>query len=282
MLQLTAVAELGVSAASGLVALGEQLCVAADDELFLALFRPDGALARRVPLWDGELPEEPTQRKREKPDVEALALLADGRLLVLGSGSRDTRMRGALVDPARDFALRHIDLSPLFSALAGQLPQLNIEGAAQVGDALWLLQRGNGRDGVNAVIELDLTTLLLRCERDACAGADCLRALRRVDLGSVDGVALGFTDAAPHPAGGVLFSAVAEDSQSTYHDGRCVASALGWLDAGGVLRELEPLAHAHKIEGIAVVGGAEPMLWLVSDPDDRRIPALLLKAPWPL
>lgn len=283
-MNLRVVAPLDVSAASGLVALDDHLCVVADDELFLSLHRRDGSRARRVPLWTGELPEEPAERKRLKPDVEALTCLGDGRLLVLGSGSRSGRMRGALVDPARDFAVRSLDLAPLLSALAAELPQLNIEGAAQVGERLWLLQRGNGRDGVNAVIELDLAEFLAGCDGSACVGAGCVRSLHRVDLGAVDGVALGFTDAAPHPAGGVLFSAVAEDSASTYDDGRCVASAVGWLGDAGRVRRIEPAAPVHKIEGIALAtaSGAEAELWLVCDPDDRRIPALLLSASWPL
>jgi hypothetical protein len=280
-LELRVVGTLDVSAASGLVALDGQLCVVADDEHFLSLHALDGAPARRVPLWEGELPVDPVERKRLKPDVEALAHLKDGRLLVLGSGSRSGRMRGALVDPARDFAVQRLDLSPLLSTLAASVPQLNIEGAAQVGERLWLLQRGNGRDGVNAAVELDLEPFLAACARDARAAADCVRAIHRVDLGAVESVALGFTDATPHPAGGVLFSAVAEDSASTYDDGRCVASAVGWLGEGGAVRRLERAAPAHKLEGIALAPGADAALWLVSDADDRRIPALLLSAPWP-
>jgi hypothetical protein len=282
-LPLHVAGRLDICAASGLLVLGDALCVVADDELFLSLHRPDGTSVRRVPIWEGGLPEAPAERKRIKPDLEALAQLEDGRLLILGSGSRSERMRGALVDPARDFAVQRLDLTPLLSALASRLPQLNIEGAAQQGERLWLLQRGNGRDGVNALIELDLASLLASCARDACADAACVRAVQRIELGAVDGVALGFTDAAPHPAGGVLFSAVAEDSQSTYDDGRCVASAVGWLAAGGVVRRLERAAPAHKIEGIALaaMSGDELALWLVCDADDRRIPALLLSATWP-
>jgi hypothetical protein len=283
VLDLTTIAELDVSAASGLVALDDgQLCVAADDELFLAVYRSDGTPTRRVALWEGELPDAPTERKRLKPDVEALAQLADGRLLVLGSGSRRQRMRAALVDPARGFAVQPLDLAPLLSALSASFPELNIEGAARVGERLWLLQRGNGRQGVNALVELDLAVFLADCER-ACASAASIRSMARVDLGAADGVAFGFTDATAHPAGGVLFSAVAEDSASTYDDGRCVASAIGWLDASGRVQRFERAEPAHKIEGLALAPGADgaPALWLVSDPDDRRIRALLLRAAWP-
>src|ERR1700752_5286310 len=46
------------------------------------------------------------------------------------------------------------DLAPLYTALEEkEIPDLNIEGAAVSGDSLRLLQRGNGRAGVNAVID---------------------------------------------------------------------------------------------------------------------------------
>jgi hypothetical protein len=284
LLPLTEIAELDIAAASGLVALGEHLCVIADDELFLSLYRRDGTPARRVPLWHGELPEPPAERKRHKPDLEAIAKLEDGRLLVLGSGSRAQRMRGTLVDPARDFAVQPLDLSPLLSALTTSIRELNIEGAACVGDRLWLLQRGNGRDAFNAVIELDLAALLGSCVRESCVRADCMRTVHAVDLASIDGVVYGFTDATPHPQGGVLFSAVAEASFSTYDDGRCLASAIGWLDASARLRSLQRVTPDYKLEGIALIEepGRPSLLRLVCDPDDRAQRARLLSAEWPL
>src|SRR3954468_11896091 len=153
MLTLHAIAELDISAASGLVALSDRLCTVADDELFLATYDFAGRPLARVPLFEGVLSEVHAERKAHKPDLEALAAVPDGRLLAFGSGSTPARMRGALVDPARAWNVRGIDLAPLYTALAADLPDLNIEGAMVHEDRLWLAQRGNGADGQNGCIE---------------------------------------------------------------------------------------------------------------------------------
>ena len=100
-----------LSAASGLVCLRSFNYVVADDELHLGVFRANsnepGHLVR---LFEGELPAGNADRKKQKADFEALALLPtfgnypDGALLALGSGSRPNRRLGAL---QFDFSFRH-------------------------------------------------------------------------------------------------------------------------------------------------------------------------------
>src|SRR5690349_13989277 len=96
---LEPIAELDVSAASGLVAIAERLYVVADDEHFLATYDFAGRPLGRLALWPDALPDEHAERKRLKSDLEALTQLPDGRLLALGSGSTPRRRRGALIDP---------------------------------------------------------------------------------------------------------------------------------------------------------------------------------------
>src|ERR1044072_5392942 len=93
-----------LSAASGLACINSFIYVVADDELHLGVFRnghrEPGHLIR---LFDGELPDAKADRKRQKPDLEALTLLPaceghpHGLLLALGSGSTPNRRRGALL-----------------------------------------------------------------------------------------------------------------------------------------------------------------------------------------
>ena len=279
-LELTQVAELDVSAASGLCVLADGLCVVADDETFLALYDFTGRPRGRIALLPGRLPETHAARTRHKPDLEALLALPDGRLLALGSGSTPARMRGVLVDPARGFQVRAIDLAPLYGALQAQLPELNIEGGTVRGDRLLLLQRGNGRARVNACVELELARALAAVERAAAIEPDALARVTRVALGELAGVPLSFTDAAVLPDGRLLYCAAAEDTADTYADGRCTGSVVGWLDVDGTPRGARPVDPACKIEGIACAPGASgaTALWLVSDADDRSIPARLHRA----
>lgn len=286
MLELTTIAVLDVSAASGLVAFDDRVCVIADDETFLAVYALDGTPLTRIPLVPDALPTAHAERKRHKPDFEALARLPDGSLLALGSGSTEARTRGALLQPHYAAPASVVDLSPLYARLRTEVPELNLEGAAVAGDALWLLQRGNGSARFNACIELDLARVLAALTEGRALDATALRSITPVALGELDGVPLSFTDAVALPGGEVLFSAAAEDSPDTYADGPCAGSVVGVLSEGRVVRSVR-VTPTCKIEGIALASPRDARAsrpdacWLVADADDRSVPAALFRAAFP-
>ncbi len=281
-----------LSAASGLVRAGEWLYVVADDEHHLGLLPAGAAVLPQAPrvqlhrILPGDLPTEPRERKKRKPDLEALALLPaspahpGGALLALGSGSKPNRQRGLVVAldatgcPAGG-AAQVLDLSALYAPLRAQFADLNIEGVFVVHEAVHLLQRGNKGDARNACITYPLAPLL-----DWLAGtrAPPPAPLRTTlfDLGTADGVPLGFTDGAALPGndGGWIFSAVAENTDDSYTDGACVASAIGWVGADGVLQRMAALEGTPKVEGIALDGAGR--LLVVTDADDPARASRLL------
>jgi hypothetical protein len=278
-----------VSAASGLVRTGDCIYVAADDKRELAVFPASGdAPGRLVRFMPGELPADPEQRKRHKPDVEALALLPPGpgspggALLALESGSRPNR-RGAVwwgleADGALTGDPRRLDLAVLYAVLEADIPDLNIEGATVAGDRLLLFQRGNGRAGVNAVIGLELAAVL-RSLSEGLLSPAALIGIRRHDLGEVNGVRMCFSDATAAGDAGVLFSAVAEAGDDTYRDGLCAGAAIGMLRPDWELDWIRPLEPPVKVEGIeAHRAGSDLDLLMVADPDDPDSPAPLLAA----
>jgi len=280
-LPVRVVAELQVdgaplSAASGLVRIDDALHVVADDELHLAIFDLQGGAGRLLRLQGGELPHEAKARKAAKPDFEALIAWPDGRLLALGSGSRPNRERGVWFDPSGAVPPQGVDLAPLYASLRLEFGDLNIEGGFVIGDELRLLQRGNTQRAVNACAVFELAAFA------ACAhggAAPALRRVQRYELGLRDGVPLGFTDGAALPDGCWLFSAAAEDTTDAYRDGACAGSAIGLVDADGVLCLQVPLAGAWKVEGLH----AQPQddgiaLLMVTDADDPARPASLLSA----
>ncbi len=278
-----------LAAASGLVRAGEWLYVIADDENFLGVFPAQGnAPGRRLFFDHAALPQDHAARKAQKPDLEALAHLPPeacpphGALLALGSGSTPRRRSGLLVALDADgsaAAQRILDLTPLCRALEAEIPQLNVEGAAVVGDSLRLLQRGNGRAGVNAVIDLNLTDVCWHASRSQMLPANLLRSIQRHDLGAHNGVRFTFTDASPLPNGRMVFAAVAEDCPDTYHDGPVVAAALGMMDAQGRVVAMESLDPVLKMEGVHATRENHGIaLLLVADSDDESRPAPLLAA----
>ena len=262
-----------VTAASGLACAGDYLYVIADDRRELAVFSGDGPgrLARFLP---GDLPLDRAARKRLKPDLEAIAVVP-GALFMLESGSREQRRGGVLWRIDERGALagdpRRVDLSVLYTTLEEEIPDLNIEGAAVARERLLLFQRGNGRAGVNAVVELDLDAALAELEGGALSARPVI-GFERHDLGEVDGVRLTFSDASAY-GDSVVFTAVAEAGKSTYHDGAVVAAAVGVL--GGELHPIEPMI---KFEGVEVTRDG---LLLVADPDDPDSPAPLFRADLP-
>jgi hypothetical protein len=280
-----------LSAASGIVVAGQFLYVVADDELYLGVFDLAGqSNGVKTPLFPGDLPDEASARKAHKPDLEALVRLPHfpgypaGALLALASGSRPNRQTGVLLGLDDSGALsgtpRCVDLSALYATLQHRFPALNIEGAAVCGDQLILLQRASGDHPENAVIGIGLADVLyaLSATEEPQLPAMPVEILV-VDLGRIAGVPLGFTDAAALPDGRLVFSAVAERVDDTYHDGPCIGAAIGILGAGRQVEMLDFLQPVRKIEGIdARVDGALVRLLLVSDADDRSSPGNLFSA----
>lgn len=278
-----------LAAASGLVSVGDYLYVVADDENHLGIFsRTQATPGRLLRLLDGDLPDEPKERKAHKPDFEVLTQLPafgsypQGALLALGSGSKKRRCRGVVLGLAADGSINTepcvIDLHPLYDALAQEFADLNIEGAF-VNRYLNLLQRGNqADDSQNASIRLDLAKSLHAIMHQQALTADTLISIQPHTLSKVQGVPLCFTDAIALPDGSWLFSAAAEATDNSYADGALVASALGVINAQGDLVNLTVLDNRYKIEGVAAqVEGKQVHLLLVTDADDPNQAAVLLR-----
>lgn len=282
-----------LSAASGLACAGSSIYVVADDALHLGVFAAAGYTpGRLLRLFEGELPTAKAARKKQKPDLEAITPLppfgdfTNGALLALGSGSEKNRRRAALL--ALDAhggiagAPRVVDVSPLFGALERRFPALNIEGAVAIGNELRLLQRANKQHPQNAIVCYPLPAILAALASGGAVGAIAPSAIDSVDLGAIDGVPLSFTDGASLPDGGMVFTAVAEDTEDTYNDGACLGAAIGVADHDGTLRSLERLDECHKVEGVAAhVDNNVIRLLLVTDADDPAIPAALFSASLP-
>ena len=282
-----------LSAASGLACVGSSIYVVADDELHLGIFPAESdAPGRLLRLFPGSLPPEKDARKRQKPDLEAITVLppfgryTGGALLAFGSGSTPDRRLGALlaVDAQGSIAgsPQVIDLSQLFSVLERHFPALNIEGATTGGGTLRLLQRGNNRHPQNAIVRFSLAALLDALSSGAPVGPLAPDAVDTVELGQIGGVPLCFTDGAALPDGGMVFTAIAEDTADTYNDGPCLGAAIGLADKDGRICFVEHLDLPHKIEGVdARVDGDAISLLLVTDADDAVVPACLFSATIP-
>ena len=275
-----------IAAASGLVCAHGRAYVIGDDEQQLAVYADATSVGELHRIVAGKLPRGRAARKKRKPDFESLFLLNAGTLVALGSGSRPTRERGVLVAlnsaGVPRVAQEPFPLAALYEPLRARLGSLNIEGAFTLGDELVLLQRGQAKgssDAGGASMSLHYRLGDFAQVIDGSRSALHPHALRPFALGELDGVPLAFTDGCALPGGGWAFTAVAEDSRSSYADGPCRGSAVGIVGADGRLQSLRRLAVPHKVEGIAALadrGGVA--LFMVTDADDPDVASWLLSA----
>lgn len=274
---------LPLSAASGLVIIGDYFYVIADDEVHLSVFSlRDENFHQRIPLFSDKLPTEKKARKKHKPDLEALTQLPasaehpHGALLALGSGSKvkgseNKRQRAVIIpfnaDGRASTQTITLDLSVLYASLP--LDDTNIEGAFIKDDQLVLMQRGNNRHEQSALVFSGVGPLLRQQK-----GSDPSIKIIHYTMPTIEDVPLGFTDGIMMPNGNILFTAVAENTDDSYNDGACVGAAIGEINARGEMIRCDVLAQPYKVEGIAAVAD---QLYLVTDADNAGIPAMLYR-----
>jgi hypothetical protein len=283
-----------VAAASGVFQRGDFAYVIGGDELFLAVFRvSEQAPGHLHRVLSGKLPLDKDARKQSKPDLEVLTALPPferhphGALLGLGSGSTPNRDRGFLWALAPDGSLDgepdEIDLEPLYALLRERLDDLNVEGAAVMGDRLWLLQRGNSDPGANVVTEVALDEAIDALVGDRALAVREIRAMRSYDLGRLGGARLTFSDASALGEELLVFSASAEASADTYSDGEIAGSVVGTIGRDGAVRRLRAIDSTHKVEGVhAALDTGVITLTFVCDQDDADVASPLLSATLPL
>ena len=293
-----------VRAGSGLARVGGRIAVIQDDANFVALVDPGTGHARAIPLPVGPGGErqfgDDRGNKHLKLDLEACVTVptAEGELLVaFGSGSSPRRehvaVLSALDGDAPRVALHHVPA--LYAALrdvrafAGS--EMNIEGAVYDAGVIRLFQRGNGGRGgagrpVNATCTLEWAPVRAHLD-DARAEPPEPRDVLQFELGSLDGLPLGFTDAAL--AGDVLlFSAAAEDSPDVTRDGRVAGSVVGVLHETVArwarLHDERGHPFSGKVEGVLVDPAAHDRVSVVVDRDDPGVPSelcdVVLTGPW--
>jgi hypothetical protein len=283
-----------IYAASAVVRRGDFTYVIGDDELDLAVFAlSTGEPGEMHQVLPGRLPSARDERKREKADLEALTALPPfdgapyGGLLGLGSGSKENRDRGFFWELGAEGSLvgdpRPIDLDPLYDVLRGEIEELNIEGAAVLGESFALFHRGNGEDSANAIAELSLERVHQSVAGDGSLDPGELERVAEYDLGELDGVRLGFSDATALKDDLVVFTASAEGGGSSYDDGKIHGSVVGTVDTEGQIQRLRTIDRKWKVEGVHAALDASVIDFVfVCDQDSEDEPSPLLSATMPV
>lgn len=279
-----------LSAASGLVQVGDWLYVVADDDNHLGLFARDGDdHGELIPIFSSDLPLELEERKAVKPDLEVLTLIPtskkypEGAMLALGSGSKEARHRGVIIAFNAQGELGDaeiIDLAPLYHALKEEIGKINIEGAVIIDKDIILFQRGNKKNKLNATIRFPLKQFYqytLTSDKKPKHKLDAV--ITPYELGEIAGVPLCFTDATTLPDGTIIFTAAAENTSDAYLDGQCMGSIIGVIKNQSDLHSTIAIDKIIKAEGVeAQLVNNKIHLLLVTDADDETAPAQVYAA----
>jgi hypothetical protein len=285
-----------VRAGSGLVCWDHELLIIQDDTLGLAWLNPMSMRCRMTSLGsDAQIQrfDATLGNKARKPDFEAITCLpwplhqqesnaaTDHSFecaFAFGSGSSANRERVAQIQRNGDFCM--LDASRWYAQMRTLSAEvLNIEAAVAVGEAFWLIHRGNGHayaDNAprNVRMRFTLASVLAYLAAPEHAPLPQLLDVRRMDMGALAGaarpVAWGFADACLHQ-GHVWFLLSAEDSPNALDDGAVLGCALGYFDATdtphfGFIADQNGQSLKVKLEGLASAGATG--FYAVSDDDD--------------
>jgi hypothetical protein len=237
----------------------------------------------------GRVFDDASGNKHEKLDLEACVALTDGRLVAFGSGSMAVRER-LVVWNGDESPAAIVDAAALYAELRGGVTdgeRLNLEGAVVAGQRLLIFHRGNDAPRgsaapVNAVAELALDDFMRWLDH---AGAPPrVVATTRVDLGAIDGVPFGFTDAVAVDAERIVVLACAEDSACAVSDGPVLGARIGVLDERGLrmvdVYERDGQPTRLKLEGIERRPGSDVEFDVVADVDRPDAAARLGRLVW--
>jgi hypothetical protein len=268
-----------LSAASGLIKLGSRFFVVADDDAAVVEYSETGEFSQTHPIPWRKLPAKLAPRKKKKPDFESLFLLDEkqwapgGALVAWPSFSTPERRKAAVfpLDPKTGqlSAPTLYDFDSLALPVEKLLSEPNFEGAVATSSSLVLLQRGNGAHGENGILRVpfaDAESFFTQ------GGAGSTPVFTPIDIGTENGIPLGFTDAALLPDDTFLALASAENSASTYADGEVAGSALLQIrfeSESTTVKRIARFTDKKKFEGLAAEWmGQSIRLWLVDDADD--------------
>lgn len=283
-----------VAEASGIAKRGDWVYVVGDENLNLGIFRLSSEEPGELrPALSGELPVDAGERKGAKPDLEAIAIMPPferhdyGLMLGIGSGSGSDRNRAFGWSFAANGSLRgepfEVDLGPAYELLRSELGgDINVEGAAVVGDRLRLLNRGN-REAPNAICDLSLEKVERSLHSDLKIDPGEVLEVLPYELGELNGVPVYFSDGTPLPDGRLVFTASAERDDPGPDEDEDEGSVVGVIDTDGSVRRLRTIDRRWKVEGVhaTIDVGVLDMLFCC-DQDDPDSGSPLLSATMPL
>ena len=204
---------LNFPSASAIAFHNNRLYVLGDNAPYLLMLSADYTELGRIPYWHGTDTIIP---KNEKPDIESAVVLdKDGEAVLAGIGSMSSPQRWSVVE----FNLNHasVTISRYFNQQTtfNGVEEINIEGAASVGETMVFANRANLKTKNNHLIFWNRKDKALAKEivlpvTTGIAGVSGLHYIPEKDL--------------------LLFTASEENTENALDDGEIGTSYLGWIE----------------------------------------------------
>ena len=260
---------------SGIVKSGDIYYVIGDDSPFLFSLDKDFKIISKLPLLDSVNFLDERIIKAEKPDFEAMEMVAENELVIFGSGSkspeRDVFIHIHLGD---SITVEKYDISSFYNNLRNRPifkdSELNIEASAFYNNHIFLFNRKK-----NLIIKFEYNKLLsyIKGELDFPKPE-----ITQFSLPKINGIEAGFSGAtALKGEPKIIFTASVEDTDNAYDDGEILGSFIGIIDISkntisDVFTYCEiPNAEANlKVESVTVeeeISSGKTKLVLITDDD---------------
>lgn len=200
-----------ISAASSLINFQNRVFVCCDDQYVLFELKSGQDWIQHCWTEAPHLPENHEERKKLKPDFEALlsSELDNNKILLIPSGSKSNRTKALEFDlSSNQFSL--FDMSDFYKNLSIELPNINIEGAAAYEGNYLFLNRGI-KSELSSIVNVDSKSFKIN-------------SITQIDFGPIGNIHFHGSELCIFQNN--LFAvAVAEASENSYDDGEVLGSS---------------------------------------------------------
>ncbi|TRX41394.1 DUF6929 family protein [Flavobacterium restrictum] len=252
---------IGIGSASGLIYKDNTLFLIGDNSGFLYEYTLDSKNLQRHQIIENATENIP---KKEKPDFEAITHF-DNSLYIFGSGSTKNRNKMIEVN-TKEKEITTNDLTDLYAVMQsfGEIKSddFNLEGAIYTGEEWFLLNRGNGKSKKNVLFTIQGKNLINEFNILS----------NDYKLPKINGVRSSFTDAILVD-NKIYFLATAEETDSTYTDGKILGSLLGRIDIKTMKIDFtQKISDTHKFEGLTVYQTTDQTIeFLLCEDNDTQV-----------
>lgn len=252
---------IGLSTVSALTYQNDVISFITDNSNVLYEYNIKDAELTKITLSEGEIEN---LAKAEKLDFESM-IDSDKSTYIFGSGSKPNREKAVYINKEKN-TVETLNLNYLFDSMKSfaeiSESDLNIEGVANANNEWYFLNRGNGPGNKNIIFTVQGNNLV----------DDFNLFFNEFELPEINKVKTGFSDGIVIK-NKLYFIATAENSDSTYNDGKIEGTLFGCINLKKMkLEYTQIISTENKFEGITLyeLKGKNAVFLLGEDDDNEN------------